>query len=107
MAVAGVRIVPLVLFLAFLGFLGLGGCAGDGSDTPRGNGNGGGNGECDPPDDPVISFSQNIAPLWGTRCAIPSCHDASSPQSPNLEPSVSYANTVNVASTQLPALDLV
>jgi hypothetical protein len=55
----------------------------------------------------VISFTQNIAPLWGTRCALPSCHDAASPQGPNLEPSVSYGNTVNVASTQQPALDLV
>jgi len=105
LAVAGVRIARLALLFACLS---LGGCAGEGSDQAGVNGNGGGNGDdCVPPADPVISFTQNIAPLWAMRCAIPSCHDAASPQTPNLEPSVSYANTVNVASVQQPALDLV
>jgi len=104
MAVAGARIVRLALVLACLG---LTACAGEGSDGGGDDGGGNGGGECVPPDDPVISFTQNIAPLWAMRCAIPSCHDASSPQTPILEPDVSYANTVNVASAQQPTLDLV
>jgi hypothetical protein len=102
----GVWIARLALVVACLG---LAGCAGEGSDGGgAGGGNGGGNGgECTPPDEPTMSFTENIAPLWDTRCAIPSCHDAASPQTPTLEPDVSYANTVNVASVQQPSLDLV
>ena len=105
MAVAGARFASLLALLACLALVS---CAGEGSDNAGGGDGGGGNGgECVPPADPVLSFTQNIAPLWAMRCAIPSCHNSSSPQTPDLEADVSYDNTVNVASTQQPALDLV
>jgi hypothetical protein len=103
MAEAGARISRLVLLVTFLV---LAACAGEGSDS---GGNGGGNGGpgCTPPDEPVMSFAENIAPLWAARCALPQCHDAASVQTPNLDSGVSYANTVGVASVGQPSQDLI
>jgi hypothetical protein len=98
-------LVPLVLLT-----LALAGCAGEGGDSDGSDGNGGGNGnqECVPPDEPAISFAQNIAPLWAARCALPSCHTSSFPAAGlNLEAAASYDATVGVDSTQNPNLVLI
>ena len=110
MSVAGTRITHTIVVLLLIALVVVAGCAGEGGDDNSSNGGNGGNGNggCTPPESPTISFAENIAPLWESRCALPSCHTSAFPAAGlNLEATVSYDTTVGVDSTQSPRLVLI
>src|SRR5947199_84699 len=51
------------------------------------------------------SFSAAVLPILSAKCALPSCHSGPSPSGgQNLEPAHAYAESVGVASINLPHL---
>lgn len=80
------------------------GCAGSGGGDGD---NGGGGGGCKPPETPTVTLSGNVQPILNVSCAVNGCHVGSVPASElNLSNGQTYAQTVNVPSTQS-GLDLV
>lgn len=70
-------------------------CAGDGTGLDDEN-----NG------DPVISFADDIQPIFTTSCAISGCHAGGSPAvGMNLSAGQAYQNTVNVPSVELAGMN--
>ncbi len=50
------------------------------------------------------SFAGDIQPIFNASCAVSSCHNATAQAGLNLSASISYANLVNVPSTEAPEL---
>lgn len=58
--------------------------------------------------EPPVSFAASVQPIFSANCATSGCHTGGSPLAGlNLEPGQAYGNIVNVASTQIPAIQRV
>jgi hypothetical protein len=92
-----------VWFVALAGLAGMAACVGDGT----GLGPGGDPALCEPAPGGV-SFCRDIQPIFTANCALSGCHAGAAPQQgQNLSAGNAYANIVNVASREVPALDRV
>lgn len=83
------RLAPMVLIWVVLG------CAGDGTGLP------------DPDPEPSApTLSGDVQPILTANCAFSGCHAGASPaQGMNLSDGQTHANTVDVASNELPSMD--